>query len=423
MVSQDIYLCTTIDLMAVNSTISAQPPFDYFARTVSCPFITPYDPVNWHLFKHHCVRLAVESSVLAPAVRALQLVHRAQMSGLSISRALPAFSEASQALESAIRDRMDFNVVLTATLLLCLCQAQVPEEIETFQLAAHEDAYLHELDKCAEPDPMTRRICAWSLLLHAAARRGGNPGLLSPALQTSIRRGCGEPTSLPLLTTALELPTLILAQLGAPLFAHHLQMQLLSAQIANLSHYHRSRITSDDQEEVAVLMAGIEDEMKDLWHSRPALLRSAPAEVRRQLSATIADPLLQQVAIAKAVYNTELVENGRTLSDPPLASDSARLQLSYIRQIVELGEYSLADSGTLHPALLRPLFLYAIESIKQADSLWAVNQIRKIRSAGCRSDFFATFAEGLSQAQREKGRRVTTKWYCLQVFDVSPPWL
>jgi hypothetical protein len=145
------------------------------------------------------------------------------------------------------------------------------------------------------------------------------------------------------------------------------------------------------------------------------------------LAAPLALPFLRQARICKAMYHTEVVEVGRILSDPPFASDEARVHMRAIRDLV-VEEIEATDDNeeagkAVHVGFLRPLFLYAIESLYEDESTWAIAQLRRIKDPVCRSDFFASFAEGLCQAQREKRRRVTTRWFCLEAFDVTPPYL
>jgi len=128
------------------------------------------------------------------------------------------------------------------------------------------------------------------------------------------------------------------------------------------------------------------------------------------------------IGLCMAIFHTEIVEIGRTLSDPPLASSEARQHMRQIREVVE-GDYNALKGGKLNPGYLRPLFLFAIESINMDHTQWAIDRIKQINDQICRSDFFASFAKALVEAQRNKERRVTTKWLCFQTFGVPPPYL
>jgi hypothetical protein len=123
-----------------------------------------------------------------------------------------------------------------------------------------------------------------------------------------------------------------------------------------------------------------------------------------------------------AAYLAEVVALGRTLGDPPFASPEAVQAMSKMRDLIE-GDWNASSGGALNPGYLRPLFVYAIESLSKEETLWAVNRLRQIRSPLSRSDFVASLAESLGEAQREKGRRVTTKYFCYQTFGVPPPFM
>jgi uncharacterized protein (DUF2236 family) len=168
-------------------------------------------------------------------------------------------------------------------------------------------------------------------------------------------------------------------------------------------------------------------------------MRLEPFELRNQLSSSISEPLISLIGITTAAYYTEIVEIGRTLSDPPFASPEAKQAMQSIRNIVESCDWnrnidasnlhgaasskSYSHSGKLNPGFLRPLFLYAIESIHKGDTQWAVDRMIQINNHICRSEFFARFAESLTEAQRSVRRRVTTKYFCFKTFGVAPPFL
>ena len=118
-------------------------------------------------------------------------------------------------------------------------------------------------------------------------------------------------------------------------------------------------------------------------------------------------------------YHTELVELGRSLSAEQVPSQKPRVHLAHMRDFLE----HLGCSETPQPASLRSLFLYVIESAEEADSNWAIRCIKQLKDTISFSEFFASFAEGLSAKQGEKDRRVTTKWWCLKEFGVDPPYL
>lgn len=228
--------------------------------------------------------------------------------------------------------------------------------------------------------------------------------------------------SLSALESYTDARTSIYDVVKAPLFTFYLELQKISIQVANLSHYHRSRTTGADQEDVSKIITDIRNRIFFLWQSRPVPMQLKPGELRAQFSPAIAEPMISLIGLCIAAYYTEIVDIGRTLSDPPLASAEAKQAMCQIRDIIE-GDWNASSGAKLNPGYLRPLFLYAIESICKDDSQWAVERLKDIKSPSCRSDFFAFYAESLAEAQRRKKRRVTTKYFCHQLFGVSPPFL
>ena len=432
MVSQDLYLCTTIDLIAANSA-SSQYSITYFIQQVECPLITPYDTINWKLFKEYVAEEATQCIELAAAIQAVQSMHKALANGLLATRALSVYETALGMLKDVLGQQCTIfkSNLLHVAFLMVVAQCFVPEMVQRGPFDGDTETLQRILLNWAPTDmcAVSKRVIAWLLIVHAAARRGGNPGILSKELRLYFTHVCHEPpTSLIVQDSRVPvpLPVSVLADLCAPLFLFCLRLQILAGQVADLSHYHRSRVTSDDQEEVATVLHGIEKQMYELWVARPTHMQSSPSELQTLLAPSVSGPLLTQIAICKVMYQAELIELGRNLSDPPLASEKARSQMKQMQLLLENPKWPMHDAasdGALSVGFLRPLLMYAIESIHESETVWAVNQMRRIRNTIARSDFFASFAEGLAQAQREKRRRVTTRWFCLEAFETTPPYL
>jgi len=424
MTSQDIYLCTTIDLLAA-SEMPTHPSFSYFVEEVNFPVVSPYDYVNWGRMKIYVTELGTHDEAVAVAISAVQALYKAQVNGLPMSQAMSVYQAATTIFETMLdNDALDFHTILVVAFLLSLSEIIVPNETGSV-FGQSDGAFVTRLKAWTlngYRSPVSLRIEAWLQLLHAAARRGGNPGLLSDTVSGLLSNRTMEVPSLSLLDHYTDAATSIYDIISAPIFTFYLELQKISTQIANLSHYHRSRITSADQEEVSQIMAGLKIKMSSLWEARPGPLRFEPSELRAHFSPMIAEPLIALVGICIAAYYTEVVETGRTLSDPPFASAEAKQAMCRIRDIVE-GDWNTSSGSNLNSGYLRPLFLYAIESIHRDDTQWAVERLKQIKNPICRSDFFASFAEALAEAQRSKGRRVTTKYFCYQTFGVPPPGL
>lgn len=215
----------------------------------------------------------------------------------------------------------------------------------------------------------------------------------------------------------------LLAALTEPLFCMYVQTQIVSSHVADLSHYHRSRTTGEDQEEVATLMAAYKAHLDELWHNRPALVRHNARELRsRFTSKKVADALNLLCVLCTLIFDTELVEMGRNLSQEQSTTAEARAQLKQMMSVMVDWIHS-HEGDRVPPAFTRALLLCGIESTDPADSQWAVASMRKINYPICYSDFFANFSEGLAETQRRMGRRVTTRWFALQTFGVSLPFL
>ncbi|KAK4947803.1 hypothetical protein LTR10_013311 [Elasticomyces elasticus] len=370
----------------------------------------------------HLAELGSRIKAVKLTILALQALYKAQSNGLPTTYSLSLYDGAMAAFQTALKhDSEDFNSIFAAAFLLCLFEMVLPEETDSV-FCKSEGLFLMRLATWSAPGHLSLRIGAWLTLCHASARRGGNPGVLSNAVSSHISNYGAETLNLPMLDNYNDAPTSVYDTMSAPIFACFLEMQKISGKIANLSHYHRPRFTSGDQEEVAQLMADLKAQIYAIWQARPSLMQLQSGALRSLFCGAVAEPLITLIGICNAAYWTEIVEYGRTLSDPPLASSEAKHAMRQIRDIVD-GDTNVFVGGKLNSGYLRPLFLYAIESVNPTDVQWAVDRLKQIRNPIIRSDFFATFAESHSEAQRSKARRVTTKYFCYQTFGVAPPFL
>ena len=424
MTSQDIYLCTTIDLLAATE-VPIHASFSFFVEEVNPSLISPFDPVNWGRMKIHVTELGFHNEAVAATILAVQTLYKAQLNGLTTSCAMSAYHAARTIFEKILDDdTQDFNTILVVTFLLCLFEMIIPDETDS--VLGHSDGNFVRRLKIwsvqGYQSTVSLRIEAWLRILHAAARRGGGPGLLSDTVSGLLPNHTTEVPSLCLLDHYTDAPTSINDIISAPIFAFYLDLQKISIQVANLSHYHRSRTTSSDQDEVAELMTRLKTKMSFMWQTRPGLMRFDPGELRAQLSRAIAEPIVSLIEICTAAYYAEIIDIGRTLSDPPLASPDAKQAMRRIRDIIE-GGWNASNRSKLNSGYLRPLFLYAIESVDKDDTQWAVERLNDIKNPICRSDFFASFAKSLAEAQISKTRRVTTRYFCYRAFGVPPPFM
>lgn len=426
MTSQDIYLCTTIDRLAIDAA-QAQSSCSSFLQEVDPPIVSTIDPINWQIFKIYAVELSTHHKTVAMAIFALQSTFKALSNGIPVSKgSRDAHRAAKLSFDTILFDSNEsIEAILTVALLLCLHEMLALDEVGLCLGHVEPDSMLvrrlNNWTTGKNQDPMAVRLVKWLKLLHASGRRGGNPGLLAPSVLRQLPNEANITT--PTYNGMIDAATTLYNCLSASVFELYCTLQTLSTEVANLSHYHRSRITSEDQIEVAEIMSGIKKRVKTLWEERPHLMRLAPADIRAQLSSQVAEPLINLIGLCNATYHTEVIEIGRTLSDPPLASSEAKMAMREIQNIIETDWATRTADDRLHAGYLRPLFLCAIESIRTQDTQWAVERLRQIKDPISRSDFFASFAESLAAAQMDKGRRVTTKFFCQQQFGISPPFL
>lgn len=254
--------------------------------------------------------------------------------------------------------------------------------------------------------------------------RGGGTGLLSESM-ASLLPGYDRPLPRikPPSSYEFDLSAHLYEVLCAPGFDFYYRLQMLSWEIANLTHYHRSRTTGVDQEEVAQLATHIKSQLHDLWNSRSEAQRLTPEDLRAQLGPKLSDMVISFVGLCNAAYHTEFVEIDRLLGDPVSKWTDSREAIRAIREIVD-DECTRGDTvqiNGINPGYLRPLFLYAIECMDREQNQWAVDRIAQIRDPIYRSRFFSAFAKELFDAQMRKERRVTSRYFCIWYFGVPPP--
>ncbi|KAH8683948.1 hypothetical protein BGZ61DRAFT_356857 [Ilyonectria robusta] len=429
LISRDIELTTTMDLLAARGK-PLQLSSAFFLETIDCPGITPFDSVNWQIMKHCVVELGGSCEVISSAITAVSALYKAQLYSLSVARALSLYRYAKDAVQEHLNnDSHDFGSTLVATFLLCLFELIHSGEI-TPTLKEPSELFLKGLRDWAHY-PSTHselfiRLIAWFKIINRITLRGGGMGLISDSVYSLFPDYDGAiPNIKPPASFHSDLSSHLYQELSAPIFNYYYRLQILSGEIAQLTHYHRSRTTGMDQEEVVREIAAIKSRLHDLWHSRCAIQSQTRESLRSQLAPKIANPIISLIGICDAAYHAEIVEIDRVLGDPVSKWTDSRESIQAIRDIVD-GDGTNdegADAGKLNPGYLRPLFLYAIECMDQEQNQWAVERIAQIQSPIYRSDFFAAFGKELSDAQARKERRVTSKYFCVWYFGVPPPFM
>ncbi|OBT40053.1 hypothetical protein VE00_09318 [Pseudogymnoascus sp. WSF 3629] len=422
--SQVIHLTLSLD-MFVASEVPTQASFFYFTEEVDSPFLSPFDHLNWRRIKMFIAQLGAKEVSVAKSIMAIQALYRAQVDRLSTAHAMSLYQAAITSFKSILgNDIIDFHIILIYTFLLCLFELTLPnQDSPTFN--GSDAVFLERLEGWLLNDPQSPvalRICTWLQLLDTAAKRGGSPSLLPDPVFNSLSNHISEAPSLSPLNYDIDPGNALYDTISAPFFTFYLKLQRISNQVADVSHYRRSRTTVADQAEVNDILTGLKDNIYSLWETRPGPLRLVPRELREHFHYAIADPLVSLTGVYLAAYFAEFIVIGRTLGDPPFPSAEAREAMKQIRIIIE-GDWNSFSGEVLNPGYLRPLFLYGIESFEKEETQWAADRLRQIRNPICRSTFFASFIESHGEAQRSQRRRVTMKYFCYQTFGVPLPFM
>lgn len=421
--SQHIYLTLAMDLLP--SEMPDQFPFSYFLEEVDTLHLSPFEHLNWTRVKKYISELGVREPSVATAILAVQAVYRSQAQRLSISYAMSLYQSTAINFEStSCDDSVDFNVIIVILFLLCLIVVTLSSEDDS-TIRGLDGAFVTRLETWlleGNQSPVLLRIGAWLLLLDTATKRGGGLSLLPGPVSSLLHEHSLEPSILSMLDCETTPANALYDIISAPVFSFYLHVQTISHQVADLSHYRRSRITPEDQAEVNDILTSLKTRLCSLWDARPGPLQLQPSELREHFSHPIAEPLIALAGLCIAAYFAEVVAIRRILGDPPFPSPESKDAMERIHDIVE-GDWNASNGHELNPGYLRPLFLYAIESFSRDGTKKAVDSIRQIKAPLSRSEFVASLAESLAEAQRNSGRRVTMKYFCYRTFNVPLPYM
>jgi hypothetical protein len=442
LISRDIELTTTMDILATQEVLS-EPSFTFFLEEVECPWVTPYDGSNWRRIKYVMIEMGKSDEVVTSAIVAVAVLYKGQLYGLPLLKALSIYHTAKAGYDKVLRDTdgknengNDFDRILVTTFLLCLFEFISYEMAPCLKELA--GPFMDSLQLWKQSTLSRRRtevstkIITWLKLLYVATMRGGGMGIIPETVFTAFPDYlcAGTPTLEHPLDPNPDACGRLYDLLSAPIFDFYFQLQMLSGKIAKETHYHRSRTTGLDQEDVIQAIAGIKSRLHNLWINRPSIQQQTPHDLRSCLAPKIAGPIIGLIGVCSAAYYTEIVEIDRVLGDPVSKSEDSREARWQIRMIIEGNHEEDGDdwnaydhNGTLNSGYLRPLFLYAIECMDHDENAWAVEKISQIRNQICRSQFFAVFGKALSDAQLRKERRVTSKYFCIWYFGVAPPFV
>jgi hypothetical protein len=425
LLSRDIELATAIDTIPV-CEVTSQASLSFFLEEVNCPLITPYDEVNWHYMKMEIAELGLAHPAIDSAISAVSALYRAQLYGLPLSKALSLYKDAYEEYVKLIDDyTQPFALTLAVTFLLCLF-AVVHYETTPI-LKEPSEAFTRRLSIWSQQveqfSPFCLKIVTWLKLLHISTLRGGGTGLILDSVISLLPDySIGLANSRLSSSRKSDASTHIHEMLIGPIFEFYYQLQIISGQLARLTHYHRSRSTSTDQEEVSNQINYIELQLRELWERRSATQRQTPDQLRSCLTPHISNSIISLIGICASAYHAEFIEMDRVLGNPASKSTLSKQAMRQIRDIID-GDWNAYMDGKLNTGYLRPLFLIAIESRDRDECQWAVERLRQIKNPICRSDFFASYGLALSNIQLQEGRRVTSKYFCMRYFGISPPFL
>ncbi|KAF5563537.1 transcriptional regulatory moc3 [Fusarium napiforme] len=428
LISRDIELTTTLDIL----TLRTQSPYmtELFLDTVECPGITPFDPLNWKLAKENIVHLGKSCLAISSGITAVATLCSGHVFALSTSESLSRYHSARKNIEELLEDdEKDFDLALVAVFLLCMFELIHSGDITPY-LRVPSRIFIPRLQAWVQTQTsyseLSTRIVTWFKILYSASFRGGAMGLLSERVFSLLPDFNGPiPNLRPPGGQEPEISNHLYEVLSAPIFDFYCQLQKLSGEIAKLSLYHRSRTKRKDQQEVVERMATLKTRLRALWEIRCATQRQSSEQLRAQIVPRIADMISSLISICEAAYHAEFIDIGRQLGDPVSQSPDSIEALDRIREIVER-DRSSDDEGrsrTINPGYLRPLFLCAIDSTDKEQTYWAIENLAKIQNRVYRAEFFSAFAKALSEAQTRNDRRVTSRYFCIWYFGITPPFL
>ncbi|KJR87615.1 putative C6 finger domain protein [Sporothrix schenckii 1099-18] len=418
-------ICLTVDVDKAAATARpTESSFSYFIEEVDCPFVSPFDTMNWATIKTHIAELGKREVLVGMSIDAVESLYRALTHRLPTTYAMSTYNTVLVIFPSACgNNQVDFDVILIIAFLLCLFKLTLPNEdgptvsILRGDFTTRLEAWLLEDHQSS----ISLRIGTWLQFLDTASKRGGCKQLLPEPIFDLLSDNVIVP-NIPALDKMSPEDALYVS-VSAPVFEFYSKLQGISNRVADVTHYHRSRFTPTDQAEAAEILSGLTADLHSLWDVRPSLLRLQSADITRNFSSRIAQPLVACIGVCLASYFVEFVVIGRILGDPLFASPKAKQAMDDIRDIVDGGWNVLNKKEGLNPGYLRPLFYYGVESFDEEKTTWAADRLRQINNPISRGAFFASFVKLHGEAQRSQKRRVTLKYFCYQNYHIPPPFM
>ncbi|KAK9237693.1 hypothetical protein V1525DRAFT_147409 [Lipomyces kononenkoae] len=409
----------------VPSTTSGQAQsssFAYFLENVEPVFIAPYDMLNWIRVRSYIAEMGSNNSVVAAAISCVEALYDAEKRGQDTANSISLYYIAKTHYTMMLEDELqDLETTLVVTFLLTCFEVTAQQETVSIMMKG-EGAFVRRFELLVQQRPWTpvaSRIEVWLKLLHAKALRLGGRGLLSAKVNKLLSVEMVPTPGLSHLNCALEAVDILYDSLTAPLFEFYVQTQLVGMQVSGMNRHHRSRCSPEDELDADCVAQHIRKNLRSVWQQRPSILSVSHVDLRGRFTDAQVNDLCSLIDICNAAYFAEVVHLGRAHGEF-LALTSEGLEAT--RQIRTIVDNSWSRTNLVDPGLMSSIFLYGLEAAGDGGS-WAVQRVRQINNPLCRSNFAADLLDGVVQEQRKTGHRVDCRYFCMDKFGVSPPFL
>lgn len=400
--------------------------FAYFSLHVEPPFITPWDSLNWARMKTHLLRLSDTYPSVSAAIFAVETLYKTVGKDGDGSEVLAHyFTAKSLFLESLQNDKIEMDILLLNTLLLCCVEVIAQQDTIPVTLK-QKDLLVSRMENWSSRpwSPIARRAAVWLRLLHTKASHLGGRGMLSARVLEALCQGGNSVPSLAFMSAERDAAsTALLDSYYQSLFHFYLELQDISTKASGLNRHHRSRGALEDEVRVDCVAQDIKQQLNFLWQARPPIIDVAQSDLAELLKASANLPDLIHLSIlCRVSYHAEIIYLSRAhgLNRGSKEISTARAN---IRDMIDCGVEAGVNLGQLHPAFIWPLFLYSVESTMSVDVEWAMEKLDRISNPLWQVPFIRTFVKALTKEQLRKNDRVDSRYLCYEEFGIAPPFL
>ena len=424
------------DILALPPQPSDVPQrFEYFLNHVQPPFILPWDEANWMHAKVIIANMANHCPQISAAVLAVEMLYETLDNGGETTDCLPSYFTAKAAYALALKNGQLATQPLFVNTFLLACFEVVAQQETVSSTLKQKDSLVDTLEACQDQKPwstLVQRIIIWLHLFHAKAQHLGGRGILSPKILDLLQDQ--QNPSLSLRSPALDAGHLGTAPASNPsvkslqqvLFHFYLDLQRISTLAASMNRHHRPRGAPADESLVDRISDAISRQLDNLWNGRPSILDCTMAELSSLLPSSSQDLLHISLLsrLCKVYFFAETIYYCRSQGRVDTLPQKILPARERIRTLIEEAVVEGSGEAFLHqPALIWPLFLYAVESKSQEEVRWALDRFDAIRNPLWHTDFIKTFLQDLTAEQLRKGERVDSRFYCVEKYGVVPPFL